>query len=138
LRGQDGEAASFTAGPVMLFSLLIAVLWAWSLFTHPQTRCTRCTSTAPHLRPWHTRTSGTCPKCGGTGTRERLEVAGSDEQPPGDGIVAQAFADKADDPSFGGGQAGPTVVGRLRPPPLRVAWVTASSRVSPGLLPTPG
>jgi hypothetical protein len=34
LRGQDGEAASFTAGPVMLFSLLIAVLWAWSLFTH--------------------------------------------------------------------------------------------------------
>jgi hypothetical protein len=27
------------------------------------------------LRPWHTRTSGTCPKCGGTGTRERLQVA---------------------------------------------------------------
>jgi hypothetical protein len=75
LRGQDGEAASFMAGPVMLFSLLIAVLWAWSLFTHPQTRCTRCTSAAPHLRPWHTRTSGTCSKCGGTGTRERLEVA---------------------------------------------------------------
>jgi len=63
------------AGPVMLFSLLIAVLWAWSLFTHPLTRCTRCTSAAPHLRPWHTRTSGTCPKCGGTGTRERQEVA---------------------------------------------------------------
>jgi len=50
------------AGPVMLFSLLIAVLWAWSPFTHPPTRCTRCTSAAPHLRPWHTRTSGTCPQ----------------------------------------------------------------------------
>ena len=46
----------------MLFSLLIAVLWAWSPFTHPPTRCTRCTSAAPHLRPWHTRTSGTCPQ----------------------------------------------------------------------------
>jgi hypothetical protein len=63
------------AGPVILFSLLIAALWAWSLFTHPETRCTRCTGAAPHLRPWHTHTSGTCPKCDGTGTRERPGVA---------------------------------------------------------------
>ena len=63
------------AGPVVLFSLLIAVLWAWSLFTHPQMRCTRCTSAAPHLGPVaHTR-KRTCPKCGGTGTRERPGVA---------------------------------------------------------------
>jgi hypothetical protein len=62
-------------GPVMLFSLLIAVSWAWSLFPHPQTRCTRCTGAAPHLRPLHTRTTGTCPKCGETGTRERPGIA---------------------------------------------------------------
>ena len=62
-------------GPAMLFSLLIAVSWAWSLFTHPQTRCTRCTGAAPRLGPWHKRTTGSCPKCGGTGMRERPGVA---------------------------------------------------------------
>jgi hypothetical protein len=36
-----------------------------------------------------------------------LDGAGGDEQPPGDGIVPQAFGDQADDLSFGGGQAGP-------------------------------
>src|SRR5271169_840625 len=37
----------------------------------------------------------------------RLDGAGGDEQPPGDGVVPQAFADQADDLQFGGGQAGP-------------------------------
>ena len=36
-----------------------------------------------------------------------LDGAGGDEQPPGDGLVPQAFADQADDLSFGRGQAGP-------------------------------
>src|SRR5580704_15026613 len=36
-----------------------------------------------------------------------LDGAGRDEQPPGDGVVAQAFADEADDLQFGGSQAGP-------------------------------
>jgi hypothetical protein len=36
-----------------------------------------------------------------------LDGARSDEKPPGDGVVPQAFADQADDLSFGGGQAGP-------------------------------
>ena len=62
-------------GPVVLFSLLIAVLWAWSLFTHPHMRCARCTGAVPHLGPLNTRTSDTCSKCGGTGTRERPGVA---------------------------------------------------------------
>jgi hypothetical protein len=35
-------------GPVVLFSLLIAVLWAWSVFTHPQMRCSRCTGAAAY------------------------------------------------------------------------------------------
>jgi len=67
-----------------------------------------------------------------------FDGAGSDEQLPGDGIVAQAFADKTDDLSFGGGQAGPTRGGSFAAAAFAVAWVTASSRVSPGLLPTPG
>ena len=33
--------------------------------------------------------------------------AGGDEQPPGDGVVAQALADQADDLPLGRGQAGP-------------------------------
>src|SRR5580704_7217059 len=36
-----------------------------------------------------------------------LDGTGSDEQPPGDGVVPQAFGDQADDLQFGGGQAGP-------------------------------
>ena len=62
-------------GPMVLFSLLIAVLWAGSLFTHPQVRCTGCTGAAPGLGRSHTRSSGTCPQCGGTGTRERPRIA---------------------------------------------------------------
>ncbi len=36
-----------------------------------------------------------------------LDGAGGDEQPAGDGVVAQAYADQADDLPFGRGQAGP-------------------------------
>ena len=36
-----------------------------------------------------------------------FDGADGDEQPPGDGVVPQAFADQADDLPFGGGQAGP-------------------------------
>jgi hypothetical protein len=63
------------SGPVVFFSLLIAALWVWSLFTRPQMRCTRCTGVAPHLGPSRTRSSHTCAKCGGTGTRERPGIA---------------------------------------------------------------
>ena len=70
---QHGEAASVMTGPIVLFSILIAGLWAWSLFTHPQVRCTRCTS--PHLGPLRIPSSHPCHKCGGTGTRQRLGVA---------------------------------------------------------------
>jgi hypothetical protein len=35
-----------------------------------------------------------------------LDGAGGDKQPPGDGIITQAFADQADDLQFGRGQAG--------------------------------
>jgi hypothetical protein len=62
-------------GPVVFFSLLIAALWAWSLFTRPQMRCTRCTGAAPRLWPVRPDSSGTCPKCGGTGTRQRRGIA---------------------------------------------------------------
>ena len=40
-----------------------------------------------------------------------LDGAGGDEQPPGDGIVPQAFADQADDLQLGRGQAGPALGG---------------------------
>ena len=36
-----------------------------------------------------------------------LDGAGSNEQPPGDGLVPQAFADQAGNLPFGRGQAGP-------------------------------
>jgi len=78
-------------GPVVLFSLLIAVLWAWSLFTHPQMRCSRCTGSAAYLGPLHTPTSGTCSKCGGQarvsagGLRPCACSAGTSDPPGGCG-----------------------------------------------------
>jgi hypothetical protein len=36
-----------------------------------------------------------------------FDCAGGDEQPPGDGVVAQALGHKADNLEFGGGEAGP-------------------------------
>ena len=42
-----------------------------------------------------------------------LDGAGGDEQSPGDGVVPQAFADKADDIQLGRGQAGPAGGGAL-------------------------
>jgi hypothetical protein len=73
--GQQGEAASFVSGPVVFFSMLIAALWVWSLFTRPQMRCTRCTGAAPRLGRLRTRSSHPWAKCGGTGMRERPGVA---------------------------------------------------------------
>jgi hypothetical protein len=42
-----------------------------------------------------------------------FDGAGRDEQPPGDGVVPQAFADEADDLQLGWGQAGPPRGGAL-------------------------
>jgi hypothetical protein len=47
-----------------------------------------------------------------------LDGAGGDEQPPGDGVVPQAFADEADDLQFGGGQAGPAGGGSFAAAPF--------------------
>jgi len=60
--------------PVVVFSLVIAVLWAWSLFFHPQARCARCTGGTPHFGSFPTGSSGLCRRCGGTGWRERPGV----------------------------------------------------------------
>jgi hypothetical protein len=63
------------SGPVVFFPLLIAALWVWSLFIHPQIRCTRCTGAAPRRGLLRTGFSHTCAKCGGAGMRERPGVA---------------------------------------------------------------
>jgi len=47
-----------------------------------------------------------------------LDGGGGDEQPPGDGVVPQAFAGQADDFSFGRGQAGPAGGGAFAPAAL--------------------
>ena len=72
--GQLGGAVTLMIAPVVVFSLVIAALWAWSLFFHPQTRCARCTGGTPHFGSFLTGSSGLCRKCGGTGWRERPGV----------------------------------------------------------------
>jgi hypothetical protein len=86
--GRLGGAVTLMIAPVVVFSLVIAALWAWSLFSHPQTRCARCTGGTPHFGSFLTGSSGLCRKCGGTGWRERpgvgvLRTLGWDTDPTG-------------------------------------------------------
>jgi hypothetical protein len=72
--GQLGGAITLMIGPIAVFSLVSAALWAGSLFYRPQARCTRCTGGTPHFGSFLTGSSGLCRKCRGTGWRERPGV----------------------------------------------------------------
>jgi len=69
LRRATGGSSTLMSGPVVVFSIVIAAVWVWSLFFDPQARCTRCTGGRLHFG-----SSGLCRKCGGTGRRERRGV----------------------------------------------------------------
>lgn len=58
---------------MVFFTVLIAALQVWSLFTYPLMRCTRYTGAAPRLGRLRTL-QPSLRKCGGTGTR-RARVA---------------------------------------------------------------
>ena len=70
-----GAADELMSAPAVLFFSLIAVLWVWSLFLHPQAACTRCQRAAPRFVPSRARPLSSCRICGGTGRRERPGVS---------------------------------------------------------------